>query len=219
MVLANGPSGQYRATSRCPVSAGTIQVAKGTGDPLLRAMRPSTGPPAGADVPRLHGSSPTACRSPRRSSSLARSDGVDGVLSNLRLVLLLVFLGGIALAAALGRLAGRPRARSTRRGRADRAAIGETDDLSRPDRGPRRRRGRRSWRPASTRCSSGSRARARRSTSPSAPSASSSPTPRTSCARRSPACARTSRCCSRAASSTTRTAAGCWPTWSSSPRS
>ncbi|MEA2211319.1 MAG: two-component system, OmpR family, sensor histidine kinase MprB [Solirubrobacteraceae bacterium] len=58
-------------------------------------------------------------------------NGVDGVLSMLRLVLLLVVLGGIALAAALGRLAGRrvlaPLAEVAQAAQ----HISETDDLSR----------------------------------------------------------------------------------------
>ena len=57
-------------------------------------------------------------------------NGIDGVLSNLRLVLLLVFLGGIALATALGRLAGR-RVLSPLAEVAQAAQhIGETDDLT-----------------------------------------------------------------------------------------
>jgi two-component system, OmpR family, sensor histidine kinase MprB len=57
-------------------------------------------------------------------------NGIDGVLSHLRLVLVIVFLGGIALAAALGRLAGRrvlaPLAEVAQAAQ----HIGETDDLS-----------------------------------------------------------------------------------------
>jgi two-component system, OmpR family, sensor histidine kinase MprB len=57
-------------------------------------------------------------------------NGVDGILSNLRLILALVFLGGIALAAALGRFAGRrviaPLAEVAQAAQ----HIGETDDLT-----------------------------------------------------------------------------------------
>jgi len=57
-------------------------------------------------------------------------NGVDGILSNLRLILAIVFLGGIALAAALGRLAGR-RVLSPLAEVAQAAQhIGETDDLT-----------------------------------------------------------------------------------------
>jgi two-component system sensor histidine kinase MprB len=66
------------------------------------------------------------------SIQLARPlNGVDGVLSMLRLVLLLVIVGGVAMAAALGRLAGRrvlaPLAEVAQAAQ----HIGETDDLSR----------------------------------------------------------------------------------------
>jgi two-component system, OmpR family, sensor histidine kinase MprB len=58
-------------------------------------------------------------------------NGVDGVLSMLRLVLLLVILGGVAMATALGRMAGRrvlaPLAEVAQAAQ----HIGETDDLSR----------------------------------------------------------------------------------------
>jgi two-component system, OmpR family, sensor histidine kinase MprB len=57
-------------------------------------------------------------------------NGIDGVLSNLRVVLLLVFLGGIVLAAGLGRLAAR-RALAPLAEVAQAAEhIGETEDLS-----------------------------------------------------------------------------------------
>jgi two-component system, OmpR family, sensor histidine kinase MprB len=58
-------------------------------------------------------------------------NGVDGVLSMLRLVLLLVVLGGIALAAALGRLAGRRVLAPLAEVAQAALHISETDDLSR----------------------------------------------------------------------------------------
>ena len=131
---------------------------------------------------------------PRRQS--------DNVLSDLRLVLFLLCAGGIALAACLGRLAARARARAARPRSPRPPSTSARPTTSPAGSSPRRRRGRPARRRASTRCSSGSRAPARRSTNRCARSASSSPTPRTSCARRSRACAPTSRCCSRAASST-----------------
>ncbi|MGI8506331.1 MAG: sensor histidine kinase [Solirubrobacteraceae bacterium] len=57
-------------------------------------------------------------------------NGVDGILSNLRLILALVFLGGIALAAALGRLAGRRMLAPLAEVAQAAQHIGETDDLS-----------------------------------------------------------------------------------------
>ena len=57
-------------------------------------------------------------------------NGVDGILSNLRLVLAFVVLGGIALAAALGRLAGRRVLAPLAEVAAAAQHIGETDDLT-----------------------------------------------------------------------------------------
>ncbi|MEO6857002.1 MAG: HAMP domain-containing sensor histidine kinase [Solirubrobacteraceae bacterium] len=58
-------------------------------------------------------------------------NGTDGVLSMLRLVLLLVVLGGMALAAALGRLAGRQVLAPLAEVAQAAQRIAETDDLSR----------------------------------------------------------------------------------------
>ena len=58
-------------------------------------------------------------------------NGVDGILANLRLVLAFVFLGGIALAAALGRLAGRRVLAPLAEVASAAQHIGETDDLTR----------------------------------------------------------------------------------------
>ena len=69
--------------------------------------------------------------------------------------------------------------------------VARTDDLSRRSRSTATTRSASSAR-ASTRCSTPG---SRDELASAAPSASSSPTPRTSCARRSRACARTSRCC------------------------
>ena len=110
-------------------------------------------------------------------------NGVDNVLSELRLVLLFVFVGGIALAAALGRFAAR-RVLSPLAEVAQAAQhIGETDDLSNriqvhadDEVGGLATR--------LTRCSTVSRPRGPRSTNRCVPSASWSPTHRTSCARR-----------------------------------
>ncbi|MGH2869309.1 MAG: sensor histidine kinase [Solirubrobacteraceae bacterium] len=58
-------------------------------------------------------------------------NGIDGILANLRLVLAFVGLGGIALAAALGRLAGRRVLAPLAEVASAAQHIGETDDLSR----------------------------------------------------------------------------------------
>ena len=57
-------------------------------------------------------------------------NGTDHVLSNLRLILFLLFLGGIALAAALGRLAARRVLAPLSEVAQAATYIGETDDLS-----------------------------------------------------------------------------------------
>jgi len=57
-------------------------------------------------------------------------DGIDSILRNLRLVLLLVCAGGIALAAALGRLAARPVLSPLAEVAATARHIEETEDLS-----------------------------------------------------------------------------------------
>jgi two-component system, OmpR family, sensor histidine kinase MprB len=58
-------------------------------------------------------------------------NGTDHILSNLRLILFLLFLGGIALAAALGRLAARRVLAPLSEVAQTATYIGETDDLSR----------------------------------------------------------------------------------------
>ena len=57
-------------------------------------------------------------------------NGTDHILSNLRLILFLLFLGGIALAAALGRLAARRVLAPLSEVAQTATYIGETDDLS-----------------------------------------------------------------------------------------
>jgi two-component system sensor histidine kinase MprB len=58
-------------------------------------------------------------------------NGTDHILANLRLILFLLFLGGIALAAALGRLAARRVLAPLSEVAQTATYIGETDDLSR----------------------------------------------------------------------------------------
>ncbi len=58
-------------------------------------------------------------------------NGTDHILSNLRLILFLLFLGGIALAAALGRLAARRVLAPLSEVAQTATYIGQTDDLSR----------------------------------------------------------------------------------------
>ena len=116
-------------------------------------------------------------RSPRSTTSCSR----------LLLLLALIGAGGIVLAAAAGG------ARRAHGAGADRALHRRTEtltgnpDLSAAPGGRAAATSWRAWRTASTRRSTRSSARWR-------PSATWSPTPGTSCARRSPACAPTSRC-------------------------
>ena len=122
-----------------------------------------------------------------RSRWRARSTTSDDTLSHLAVILVLVSVGGIALAGVLGyfvsRAAVAPVEAPAARGRAG----GDHPGPQPPDRGRRQRRAhgaRRQLQPDARRARELARA----------PSASWWPTPRTSCARRSPACGRTSRC-------------------------
>ncbi len=112
-----------------PVDAGTLSVADGSTKQLLQSTTvdgahlriltfSATFTEEGAAVPV--------------AVQLARPLGpVDNVLSKLRLILLLLLIGGVALAAVLGRFAAKrvlaPLAEVTRTAQ----VIGETDDLSR----------------------------------------------------------------------------------------
>ena len=128
IVLASGSSYPRQGNVAIPVGARARQIAATqsgsymtdvhVGDTHLRVLTfPVRVPIDGVYVPA--------------ALQLARPlNGVDNVLSELRLVLFLVFLGGIALAAGLGRLAAR-RALAPLAEVAQAAQhIGETDDLS-----------------------------------------------------------------------------------------
>ena len=128
IVLASGSSYPRQGNVAFPVDARARQIASTqtgsdltdvhVGDTHLRVLTfPVRVPIDGVYVPA--------------ALQLARPlNGVDNVLSELRLVLFLVFLGGIALAAGLGRLAAR-RALAPLAEVAQAAQhIGETEDLS-----------------------------------------------------------------------------------------
>ncbi len=113
-----------------PVDADTVSVINGSANNLLDDETV-----AGAQVRiltfRAYYDSPSGQQIPV-AVQLARPLGpIDNVLSKLRLILLLLLLGGIALAAVLGRIAAKrvlsPLAEVTRTAQ----LIGETDDLSR----------------------------------------------------------------------------------------
>jgi two-component system sensor histidine kinase MprB len=129
-VFASGQTVPVAGNLTLPVSADTLALARGGGHVELSDVH------VGASHLReitvgvtgsVNGQPPQMM-----AIQIARPlNGVDGVLSMLRLVLLLVILGGIALAAALGRLAGRrvlaPLAEVAQAAQ----HISETDDLSR----------------------------------------------------------------------------------------
>jgi two-component system, OmpR family, sensor histidine kinase MprB len=129
-VFSNGQTVPVSGNLTLPVSANALALARGGGHVELSDVH------VGASHLREIAFSVTGSvigQPPQMMAiQLARPlNGVDGVLSMLRLVLLLVILGGIALAAALGRLAGRrvlaPLAEVAQAAQ----HISETDDLSR----------------------------------------------------------------------------------------
>ncbi len=128
-VLANGPSGPYDGDVALPVTPHTRAVAKGQGGSFLSDEY------VGHDHLRVltfHANLMIGGQPESAAVQLARPlNGVDGVLSNLRLVLLFVFVGGIALAAALGRLAGRRVLAPLAEVAQAAEHISQTDDLSR----------------------------------------------------------------------------------------
>ncbi|HEY2006196.1 MAG TPA: ATP-binding protein, partial [Solirubrobacteraceae bacterium] len=129
-VLANGQAVTVAGNLTLPVSANTLALAQGGGRVELFDVH------VGASHLREITFGVTGSVNGRPPQTLAIQlarplNGIDGVLSMLRLVLLLVILGGVAMAAALGRMAGR-RVLAPLAEVAEAAQhIGETDDLSR----------------------------------------------------------------------------------------
>ena len=128
----NGPARPLRRTCSCRSSSAAVAIADGqaciadahdvhVGTPHLREITfPITVSPQGPGGPQIS-----------VAVQLARPlNGVDGILSNLRLVLLLVALAGVALAALLGRLAAGRVIRPLSEVASAAQHIGETDDLS-----------------------------------------------------------------------------------------
>jgi two-component system, OmpR family, sensor histidine kinase MprB len=112
-----------------PISSQAKSVASGNGDPYLTDLN------AGGTHWRVL-TFPVTFRvglgqSMQGAVQLARPlNGTDHILSNLRLILFLLFLGGIALAAALGRLAARRVLAPLSEVAQAATYIGQTDDLS-----------------------------------------------------------------------------------------
>jgi two-component system, OmpR family, sensor histidine kinase MprB len=129
IVLANGQSGTYNGTLALPVTAQTRRVARGSGGSFFSDVH------VGNDHLRVltfHATVLIGGQAVSAALQLARPlNGTDRILSHLRLILLLVFLGGIALAAALGRIAGRRVLAPLAEVAQTAQHIAETDDLSR----------------------------------------------------------------------------------------
>ena len=132
--------------TQLPISGATRQVSQGKGDAFFSnvsiggtELRILTFP-----VPGLLVTSPTGSQTVETGAiQLARPlNAVNSILSDLRLVLLVVLLAGMAVAAALGRIASRRVLAPLAEVAAVAQEIGETDDLSKRLQRPRRRRGR-----------------------------------------------------------------------------
>ena len=180
IVLADGHAYPRQGGLTLPAGNRAAAVASGTAAPYMTDLRIGDTHLREYVVPV-----PAQLAGEQVAVQLARPlNGVDRILGHLRLILLLLFAGGIGLAVVLGRMAAArvlsPLAEVAQAVGADRR---DRRPLA-PPRGSTPTTRSASSPPGSTTCSSGSRPRAARSTSRSGPSASSSPTPRTSCARR-----------------------------------
>jgi two-component system sensor histidine kinase MprB len=128
-VLANGQTVPYQGDVTLPVSARTLAIAQGAGGSMFSDVH------VGANHLRVltFATFVSVNGQPEAAAlQLARPlNGIDGILSNLRLFLLAVLLGGIALAGALGRVAARRVLAPLSEVAQAAEHIGETDDLSR----------------------------------------------------------------------------------------
>lgn len=126
VVLADGTTFHRQGDLALPVNKQVIAVAAGEAGPYMTDVHLG-----GSHLRELAFSIPQTFQGQPVAVQLARPlNGVDGVLSHMRLVLLLLCAGGIALAAVLGRLAAR-RVLAPLAEVADTAQhIGETEDLT-----------------------------------------------------------------------------------------
>jgi two-component system, OmpR family, sensor histidine kinase MprB len=124
-VVADGTTIPILGSLHLPVTNQVIAVASGTSGPLLTDVHVD-----GSDLREIVFKIPAMSDGQPVAIQLARPlAGVDHTLSDLRLILILVSLGGVALAAALGRLAAR-RVLAPLAEMADTAQhISETEDL------------------------------------------------------------------------------------------
>ncbi|HET9104329.1 MAG TPA: HAMP domain-containing sensor histidine kinase [Solirubrobacteraceae bacterium] len=131
IVQTDGQVVRHGGDLQLPVAPGAVAIADGrartqltdvhvSGAHLRQITFPLTVVPQGPGGPQI-----------QVAVELARPlNGVDGILSSLRLVLFLVALAGVALAALLGRLAARRVIRPLSEVASAAQHIGETDDLS-----------------------------------------------------------------------------------------
>ena len=120
--------GSHRGDYALPISPQVAAVANGTGGGFLTDVTVGN-----SRFRELVFSNPVTSNGVQESGAvlLARPlDGIESILRNLRLVLLLVCAGGIALGAALGRLAARPVLSPLAEVAATAQHIEETEDLS-----------------------------------------------------------------------------------------
>jgi len=130
IVFANGTADQTQGDISLPIDGRTLAVASGNAGPYLADIYVG-----GSHLRELVFPVSLLVSQQQVQQAavvLARPlDSVDHVLSNLRLVLVLLCIGGIALAAALGRLAARRVLAPLAEVAETAQQIGETDDLSR----------------------------------------------------------------------------------------
>jgi len=126
VVLADGTTFHRQGDLSLPVSPQVVAVAAGQSGPYMSDVRLG-----GSHLRELAFSIPGTLQGQPVAVQLARPlNGVDHVLTHLRLILLLVCAGGVALAAVLGRLAAR-RVLAPLAEVADTAQhISETEDLA-----------------------------------------------------------------------------------------
>jgi two-component system sensor histidine kinase MprB len=129
-VFANGTAYQTQGDLALPLDARTMRVAESGGGPYLADIHVN-----GSHLRELVFATSLLVNGQqveRAAIVLARPlDGVDSVLSKLRLVLILLCVGGMVLAGALGRMAARRVLAPLAEVAETAKQIGETDDLSR----------------------------------------------------------------------------------------
>ena len=125
VVLADGSHQMVQGGQALPVSAQVTAVAAGDSGPLMTNIHV-----AGSDLREVVFRIPAMVDGQPVAVQVARPVGyVDHTLSNLRLILILLCLGGIALAAVLGRLAARRVLAPLGEVAATAEHISETEDL------------------------------------------------------------------------------------------